>query len=1251
MSNELIGSISVVPSNPRPAESFRVEVFDKNGATYSNQPGVAVYIDGVLGAIRHLQAPRAGTRPILVRVKKDDTSQVLETEISISGKPLTFRNNKGKHEPAMLSVEQVMSMPYEVGFTIGNPQSRSGELRAKNFRYMPVANVLDELLGGDKANRPTLARTIIDSEHVQSVTTRKTITNKQKFTTRRAEVTTGIVDMGTVDLSELFSNSGGSQASFEWDFGDGTKKTTTSPYVKHDYSHALTADDEVLYFDVRCRSVRDNIEVIRTLVLHSAYVLCKQHGTIVPPVKADIYAHKAIGSFHGVLEVTNLESVPVTITAQAIVPLTDNPDAQERPVFRNLKNPISLPPLSTTVVGVYPRYQSASSRGIANALGSLNLSSSIGSVGSFRSLESISPVSVTPDLEVQGAGLVGKPQPDGDVPRDASGFTVYFAGQSADGTPVRFTHVFEIHMDERNKEPQWPEVDIPQLGRRPWPWEEVMTTIEEILSQKRSLADQLKVMVENEIGLIAVSANSQMLKGKNTAFKAAARELTQAGLVPMQTLAPQFLIAAPRNTTATQEVRSRPEATATTKLQPLAPATNPITTRRTKNIVSKPLPDISKNVSWERTTTFSSDYGTMLLFSKQGPPPPGPVAEGEICDPDNIPSLDQALADAQQLVCQLSDEKMEVLMPARFMNGRKGDIVLSPGGPGLIGSLLREVDPPQKYSHSGIMTRNYDEVTHSTASENRIYDFLVGTLDDGTDGIRPDILQWMWPGVVTQKVEAAVYGENWTDPESGKKYSISSFSAHAVGVTHNDNFQIVPPLIVKPNPTLETSQIRQTLHTVSASARADGAKIDDSGTLIQPIKSHYRLFCYTNPAIGLTDVAPSTSLWATGTYPSVCSSFIWMALKRNNVRLEGDNDIVHPTALEPVDVNLGAGVLPTTKDGLYWYTAVERLAAGTWLYNEMHYKAYEEAGWFGDLLTDAADDVGNQLVNTFALDDAWGKDHDDWKDTQDANAVSPDNILFWDGPNQGGLYGYSEPLIYREPRVEMYTVSRWKKVLSRGTITGTVRLDSQSVQGALVNLYDGMSDFTDGSGVYSMSDVPFGSYQMTVSKVIGGVYYSAKVNVQLDQEVLVLDLDLEPPADRYRLAQLYIDFYGREDEDWPWDDETTNPGPEYYELELGPDKTSNSKYREYKWGGEARVEYNVTVLLLVDNSIQVNVNAVLYEGTSESTNDLDGTASISFNVPKDQTIAGYIKVVNTDEDEEDTYGELTLSVKNAQNNN
>jgi hypothetical protein len=173
------------------------------------------------------------------------------------------------------------------------------------------------------------------------------------------------------------------------------------------------------------------------------------------------------------------------------------------------------------------------------------------------------------------------------------------------------------------------------------------------------------------------------------------------------------------------------------------------------------------------------------------PPPPGSVAEGQVCDPDTITEEQEAEAATKQLVCQRTHEEQEALMAGRFMNARKGELILSAGGVGLIGSLLRAVYPPQRYSHSGIMTRNYDEITHSTASEGRLLDYKVGTLE-GTDGLRPDVLKYLWPGVITQSVEVAVQGESWVDPESSKSYSIASFSPHAIGATHNDQFEVVP---------------------------------------------------------------------------------------------------------------------------------------------------------------------------------------------------------------------------------------------------------------------------------------------------------------------------------------------------------------------------------------------------------------------------------------------------------------------------
>ena len=330
----------------------------------------------------------------------------------------------------------------------------------------------------------TLVRAILNSDEVRSITTRKSKLTPPKLV-RKADVTTAVLDMGEADIGGLLHAGTGTQPSFEWDFGDGTQKTTSSPFVSHDYSDALTADGEILQFKVRCRAVLDNVEVERSLTLHSAYAICRQRGTIVPPVKADIYAHKHYGSFFGEMLVTNLEQEPITLTAQAIVPLSENPDAQERPQFRALKTPIELPPDSRTVIGVYPPYRAPATQTLLN-LGTafaqqIPIADSSDAGDRTAHTESTARASsharastdlaatATPELS---AGLAPALQSKGDVPRDAAGFTVYFAGQSADGTPVRFTHVFEIHMDERNKEPKLPGFEPPLLARKPWPWEE-----------------------------------------------------------------------------------------------------------------------------------------------------------------------------------------------------------------------------------------------------------------------------------------------------------------------------------------------------------------------------------------------------------------------------------------------------------------------------------------------------------------------------------------------------------------------------------------------------------------------------------------------------------------------------------------------------------------------------------------------------------------------------------------------------------
>lgn len=816
---------------------------------------------------------------------------------------------------------------------------------------------------------------------------------------------------------------------------------------------------------------------------------------------------------------------------------------------------------------------------------------------------------ITVNVPFVGGNVTPK---DGELRHDVTGFTALYAGKVGK-YPVRCTAVFDIPMEERQHKPKFPfGPELPPLTRKPWPWELVENILDKVVLPVLDPIDHVsrRVTLDRVTGTLAIAAGAIADVRSLASVRREMSNVLSAVFAPVEALAVQSRMAKP----ATSRVRS---AIGT-------------------------LSRLGRLLRIPKLPSGAEELPGIVMQTHKGPPLPGPIAEGQVCDPDNLTEADLDEAFDAQLVCQLTSETEDVLMPARWMNARKGDIILSPGGSGLIAGLMQQVSPPQWYSHCGIMTRNYDEIAHSTGSESRLRDHPVGVADEPTDGFEPNVLKFMWPGAVRQSVEASVHGEPYPDPEFDATYSISSFGPHMVGVTHNDQMKMIPPLVIKPDPMLETAAVRTALHAIATDAASAAARPGDKPDF------HYRWFTYTDPKIGLGPAEGSGAGWAEGTRGSCCSSFIWLHAKKHGAALETNQTLVTPTDLEPNDVATGAAVRPVTPDGLYTYSAEERLKAGEWLYDTIYNQGFEAAGWFFNGLTDTADDVASQFLNAFANDDGDGKDSDAWRQVTTADAVSPDDLLWWDGPSTGGLYGYVEPALYREPRTETYTVSRWKKVLNRGTVRGQVRANGAAAGGALVQVYAGKSTFSQGDGSYTLPDVPLGLYFLKASKVIDGVLHSAQRSVDVKAADQVIDLDLLPPADRFRIAQITIDFNGTDEEITA--NEMHDPGPEYFELELGPDKLINSAHRTYKWGGEVRVEYDITVRLLVNNTIDVAVQGTLFEGTSESTKDLDGTGSMTFQVPVGQTSGSTLTITNTDEEDGDA-GVLSMTVKNVVNNN
>ena len=81
-----------------------------------------------------------------------------------------------------------------------------------------------------------------------------------------------------------------------------------------------------------------------------------------------------------------------------------------------------------------------------------------------------------------------------------------------------------------------------------------------------------------------------------------------------------------------------------------------------------------------------------------------------------------------------------------------------------------------------------------------------------------------------------------------------------------------------------------------------------------------------------------------------------------------------------------------------------------------------------------------------------------------------------------------------------------------------------------------------------------------------------------------------------------------------------------------------------KAGGEMRVELTVDCIATVEGDVFVTGKVKLFEGTSEETDDLDGTFDISLTVIRDGIITQPIHVRNTDEGGD--FADITLTITN-----
>jgi len=603
-------------------------------------------------------------------------------------------------------------------------------------------------------------------------------------------------------------------------------------------------------------------------------------------------------------------------------------------------------------------------------------------------------------------------------------------------------------------------------------------------------------------------------------------------------------------------------------------------------------------------------------------------------------------------------------------NALKGDAVVVRSCTGMVSPLLGAVDPPQKFTHSGIMTKHRFEITQSTGDD----DYLVkehpsGILGQPTNGFQEHALRYLWPGTITSSVREAFAGEGRqvTTPE-GKPWKIHGFER--LQVRCPGDAQIVYPRVLKPPPEFE-QQVRPKLM-----AAADAAKT---------IHGHYRFSSYSNAPDAATGdpngpapVSGGSGIETYGPTPTVCSSFVRFALKKGGFEVDHDKSLPKPS-----DVTDGP------PDGIFFYDAQERKHAGnvlyTGLYNTVQYQLAQagadlvDDSWWGGSqsyggplwngagmlssifastgpiagwLTDAPSDIGNQITNCFASDFCAeeAKDSDAWQEPGNGFAVSPDNLVdHFDSPATGGPYGYSERMIYRGK--DYRQVYEWRP--NQGSLPlRVVVIDSngQGVPFAQVDVpgFTQTPVTTDANARVLIEGVPRGNIMIHAQKFIGdelregdACYVPADpgnpdaaglrlVDCQdftrfLDNDVHVeAGVWLKPPRAEFRnvVFDANVDL---KDCDCLSEDEWSHPvlhrvcvvNPLHRDDDIGMDPNELCS-------DEVGMRFHAHCQLLADNhTVHVSTDYWFYENTSPTCggDDLEDERHLQFDVPQDVTLA------------------------------
>jgi hypothetical protein len=132
-----------------------------------------------------------------------------------------------------------------------------------------------------------------------------------------------------------------------------------------------------------------------------------------------------------------------------------------------------------------------------------------------------------------------------------------------------------------------------------------------------------------------------------------------------------------------------------------------------------------------------------------------------------------------------------------------------------------------------------------------------------------------------------------------------------------------------------------------------------------------------------------------------------------------------------------------------------------------------------------------------------------------------------------------------------------------------------------------------------------------------------------------------------RLSGMVI-IDGTDDEFWPFGDEKVHRETNVQMILDVGQPAAVIEVPDVRWGGECRVQVQLTARALEDNVVQIQGNAKLFEGTAEDTRDLADEKVVTFTVPTGGIPAHHrVQLRNNEDLFGGDHSEIGLSLTNS----